>query len=103
MKKLLMAAMAALAAITLIPVANAAPGDQRRLQDFQDYMTNHGYPNGGGRTGVQEYEYQGFQTCDALKQGASEGSQIGRLEGILSRAEAQLVVSGAHQFFCPGV
>jgi Protein of unknown function (DUF732) len=80
-----------------------APGDQKRLQDFQDYMANHGYPNGGGRTGVQEYEYQGFQTCDALKQGASESSQIGRLESILSRAEAGLVVTGAHQFFCPGV
>ena len=69
MRTLLMTGVAAFAAITL-PVANAAPGDQRRLQDFQDYMTNHGYPNGGGRTGVQEYEYQGFQTCDALKQGA---------------------------------
>jgi hypothetical protein len=80
-----------------------APGDQKRLQDFQDYMANHGYPNGGGRTGEQEYEYQGFQTCNALKQGASESSQIGRLEGILSRAEAGLVVTGAHQIFCPEV
>jgi hypothetical protein len=103
MKKVLMGMVVAFAAITLIPVANAAPGDQRRLQDFHDYMTNHGYPDGGGRTGVQDYEYQGFQTCDALKQGASEGSQIGRLEGILSRAEASLVVAGAHQYLCPGV
>ena len=103
MRKLTTGVVIACAAIIMMPVAHAAPGDQKRLQDFQDYMASHGYPNGGGRTGVQEYEYQGFQTCDALKQGASEASQIARLESLLSRAEASLVVTGAHQYFCPGV
>jgi Spy/CpxP family protein refolding chaperone len=51
MKKLPLATTAVLAAVTLIPAAKAAPGDQWRLQQFHDYMANHG-ANGDTSTRV---------------------------------------------------
>lgn len=105
MRKQLIAAAfgGVLASVFLAGAAHAAPGDQRRLDDFINYMAAHGYPGNMSPGRNVSYSDQGFQVCDALKQGQSERSQIGRLEGILSRAEAQLVVTGAEQIICPGV
>src|ERR1700761_2382679 len=103
MRNPLIAGMAALAAITFVPIAHADPGDQLRLSNFDNYMASHGYPGDPSpRPGVAPYSDLGFQVCAALRAGQSEGSQIGRLEGMVSRAEASLVVAGAHQFLCPG-
>lgn len=96
------AGAAALAATTWMPIAHADPGDQARLYNFNNYMASHGYPGDPSpRPGVAPYPDLGFQVCAALRAGRSEGSQIGRLEGKAGRAEASLVVAGAHQFLCP--
>jgi Protein of unknown function (DUF732) len=106
MRNLLIAGVAALAAITFItPMAHADPIDQvnqRRQQEFTNYMAAHGYPSDWSATRGVSYLDQGSQVCTALQQGQSEGSQIGRLEGIVSRAEASLIVTAAHQYLCPG-
>ena len=71
-------------------------------QGFIDYMQNYGYHSAVSGDGYS-YVSQGQQVCQALQSGASESSQIGRLGGLMSRAESGLVVQGAHQYLCPGV
>ncbi|MFZ0907824.1 MAG: DUF732 domain-containing protein [Mycobacterium sp.] len=82
-------------------VVLAAPA-HADTQGFIDYMYNHGGTTTASSTG-ESYLTYGQQVCQALQSGASESSQIGRLEGLMSRAESGLVVTGAHQFLCPGV
>jgi Protein of unknown function (DUF732) len=86
----------ALAALALgAGLAFAAPA-HADTQGFLDYMRNHGYAN------AESYLSQGMQECEALREGKSEGWLIGQLEHVMSRAESQLVVVGAHQYLCPG-
>ena len=56
--------------------------------------------NDSSHTGVSYLTY-GKQVCQALQSGASPGSEIGRLEGITSNAESELIVTGARQYLCP--
>jgi hypothetical protein len=69
-------------------------------QAFINYMISHGNTTTASHTGVSYLTY-GQQVCQALRSGASPGSEIGRLEGIISRAESDLVVHGAQQYLCP--
>jgi hypothetical protein len=69
-------------------------------QAFMNYMVNHGNTTTASHTGVSYLTY-GKQVCQALQSGASPGSEIGRLEGIISNAESELVVTGARQYLCP--
>jgi hypothetical protein len=64
-----------------------------------NYMLNHGNTTPASHTGVSYLPY-GPQVCQALQSDASPGSEIGRLEGI-SKAESELVVTGARQYLCP--
>ena len=85
--------MTALAAITFTPIAQA-DGNTANLDQIvgQAYTDSH--------TGVSYLTY-GKQVCQALQSGASPGSEIGRLEGITSKAESELIVTGARQYRCP--
>jgi hypothetical protein len=76
--------------------------NQRAQQQFTNYMAAHGYPSDWSAVRGVSYLAKGEQVCTGLQAGQSEGQQIGRLEGIVSRAEASLVVTAAHQFLCPG-
>ena len=91
----LIGGIAALAAITFSPLAHAdAPG-------FNDYMASHGYPSLGPSGTGFTYLSQAQQECSAMRNGKSQEWLIGQLESQLSRAEAGLVVTGAHQYLCP--
>lgn len=68
-------------------------------QAFMNYIVNRGATTTAASTGVSYLTY-GQQVCQAL-QSASPGSEIGRLEGIMSRAESELVVHRARQYLCP--
>lgn len=85
-------AFAALALGAALVFAVPAHAD---TQGFLNYMRDHGYAN------AESYLSQGQQECAALRQGKSESWLIGQLEHQLSRAESQLVVTGAHQYLCP--
>jgi hypothetical protein len=93
---------AAVAALALgAGLAFAAPA-RADTQGFLDYMRSHGYANQGPTSNGNTYLSQGQQECAALRAGKSESWLIGQLESQLSRAESQLVVTGAHQYLCPG-
>jgi Protein of unknown function (DUF732) len=104
MKTLLMTGVAAAAAITFSPLAHAGPDqdNQRAQQQFTNYMAAHGYPSDWSAVRGVSYLAEGEQVCTALRAGQSEGQQIGRLEGVVSRAEASDIVAAAHQYLCPG-
>jgi hypothetical protein len=91
----LIAGLAVFAGISFSPLAHAD------AQGFNDYMASHGYaslgPSGTGFT----YLSQAQQECSAMRNGKSQEWLIGQLESELSRAEAGLVVTGAHQYLCP--
>jgi hypothetical protein len=94
MMKTLIIPVAASAAVLFATPAHADD------QAFMNYMLNHGGTTTASHTGVSYLTY-GQQVCQALQSGASPGSEIGRLEGIISRAESDLVVHGAQQYLCP--
>ncbi len=79
-----MTVMAALAAITFAPLAHADAGD------FTNYMASHGYSNQGQTQSGYTYLTHGQQAC------------AGRQQFGFSRAESDLIVTGAHQYLCPG-
>lgn len=64
-------------------------------------MSSHGYPGGMNAAHNRYYKDEAVHVCAALRTGQSQDSQIGRLQGMMTGAEAQLVVTGAHQYFCP--
>jgi Protein of unknown function (DUF732) len=87
---------AALAALTFGVGLAFAPPAHADTQGFLNYMRTHGYAN------AESYLNQAQQQCQALRSGKSEGWLIGQLEHQMSRAESELVVTGAHQYLCPG-
>lgn len=97
MKHVSQAAPAALALAAGLAFAAPAHAD---AQGFIDYMRSHGYTNPVAPNG-NTYLSQGQQECSALREGKPEGWLIGQLESQLSRAESELVVTGAHQYLCP--
>jgi hypothetical protein len=98
MRNLLIAGVVASAAITFAPLAHADAGD------FTNYMASHGYPNQGQTQSGYTYLTHGQQACAGLRNGQSEGQMIGQMRQQFgfSRAESDLIVTGAHQYLCPG-
>jgi Protein of unknown function (DUF732) len=99
MKKPLIPAVAISFAVISMP-AFAAPA-HADAQEFFNYMQSHGYTNTVSGNGLS-YLDQGQQVCQALRSGGSENSEFSRLDGLMSNAESDLVVTAAHKYLCPG-
>jgi Protein of unknown function (DUF732) len=105
MKITIIAALAVSAAIGSA-VAHADPdgSSQRAQQQFSSYMSAHGVSDAITEPGMPVYSAlaEGQQVCTAFKGGASQQSQIAYLEGLMGRAQSELIVKAAQLYLCPG-
>ena len=81
----------------------SGPGQPASPATVHQLHGSPGYPSDYSAVRNVSCLAEGEQVCTALQAGQSQGQQIGRLEGIVSRAEASDVVAAASQFLCPGV
>lgn len=89
---------AALIAAGVVCVLQPPLAQADNKDEYLQWLLQHGVenlPNGNSLLA------QGQQECQGLRNGQSEMTLIGQLEGQMGRAQADDIVVAAHRYLCP--
>lgn len=90
---------AALTATGVVCILQPPLAQADNTDEYMQWLLQHGVTNLPNGNSVLA---QGQQECQGLRNGQSEMTLIGQLEGQMGRAQADDIVVAAHRYLCSG-